>query len=375
MRVMVLNTDYPEFIARSYRDDPGLARRSWAEQWQVRCAFLFGVCDWYSGALRRLGHEAADVIVNHGPLQAAWAREHGLAEPGPPVPPSLLARLVRRLRRRDGQDPIAPALQDVLAAQIAAFAPDVLIVLAMTEIPTAFLRRLQPRPRIIVGQHAALPLPRDDWAVYDLVVSSFGPTVDDLRRRGLRCELLDLACEPSVQDAIGERSRDIPVSFIGSLAHPVYAPRRAMLEAVCRAIPATRVFTPHPEHLGPAARACWAGDAFGRAMYEVLGRSRITLNHHGEVGPWANNLRLYEACLMGAALVTDDRPHLAEILAPGSECLAVGTAGDYAAACTALLADPARLGALACAGRERVLRDHTWDARLRRLCALTGALA
>jgi hypothetical protein len=40
-------------------------------------------------------------------------------------------------------------------------------------------------------------------------------------------------------------------------------------------------------------------------MYRVLECSKIVINHHGDVAPWANNLRLFEATGTGALLLTD----------------------------------------------------------------------
>jgi hypothetical protein len=51
-------------------------------------------------------------------------------------------------------------------------------------------------------------------------------------------------------------------------------------------------------------------------MYKILGRSRIVLNHRGDIAPFANNLRLYEATGMGALLITDWKKNLHEMLEP-----------------------------------------------------------
>src|SRR6185369_9585100 len=69
-----------------------------------------------------------------------------------------------------------------------------------------------------------------------------------------------------------------------------------------------------------APRASVHGQAFGRSMYEILGRSKVTLNVHAAwAGPDANNLRLFEATGMGAALVTEEAQNLSDLFEPGSE--------------------------------------------------------
>src|ERR1700748_1694095 len=86
MRILVLNADYPRFLAWFYRRQPGLENASYAVQMTARNARLFGVADFYSRNFAALGHRAAEVHVNNPWLQGAWAREHGMAieSPGPP---------------------------------------------------------------------------------------------------------------------------------------------------------------------------------------------------------------------------------------------------------------------------------------------------
>ena len=79
MRILVLNADYPRFLAWFYRRQPGLENASYAAQMAARNASLFGVADFYSRNFAALGHAAAEIHVNNPWLQSAWAREHGMA--------------------------------------------------------------------------------------------------------------------------------------------------------------------------------------------------------------------------------------------------------------------------------------------------------
>jgi spore maturation protein CgeB len=79
MRILVLNADYPRFLAWLYRRQPGLENAAYAAQLAARNQSLFGVADFYSRNFTALGHGAAEIHVNNPWLQAAWAREHGMA--------------------------------------------------------------------------------------------------------------------------------------------------------------------------------------------------------------------------------------------------------------------------------------------------------
>src|SRR5882724_3925972 len=78
MRILVLNADYPRFLAWFYRRQPALENAGYATQMAARNASLFGVADFYSRNFAALGHSAAELHVNNPWLQAAWAREHGM---------------------------------------------------------------------------------------------------------------------------------------------------------------------------------------------------------------------------------------------------------------------------------------------------------
>ena len=88
MRILLVNTDYPDFTRWLYARHAGLESRSYDEQLRVRYESLFGVADFWSRALRELGHEAHDLYVNVAPLQGRWAAEHGIRPARGPVHPS-----------------------------------------------------------------------------------------------------------------------------------------------------------------------------------------------------------------------------------------------------------------------------------------------
>ena len=137
MRILVLNADYPGFLAWFYRRQPGLESTPYATQMAARNASLFGVANFYSKNFAALGHTAAEIHVNNPWLQAAWAREHGMAT-GPLEPPGVIGRkgvpawlqrvvtpfkpILRPLARKIGMSPRLNArAEKVLLAQIEDF--------------------------------------------------------------------------------------------------------------------------------------------------------------------------------------------------------------------------------------------------------------
>src|SRR5260370_33479328 len=78
-----------------------------------------------------------------------------------------------------------------------------------------------------------------------------------------------------------------------------------------------------PPRASPASsplHRCYQGEVWGTEMYQVLRRSRITLNSHIDLaGREAGNMRLFEATGVGAFLLTDFKDNLHTLFAPDRE--------------------------------------------------------
>ena len=117
MRFLILNTDYPQFLAQFYAENTGLAEESFERQMSDRMETMFGVADFYSQGLRKLGHLAVDVHANNGHAQQVWGREHGITFAPCDSTPRELFPWICRMERGKWQ-------YEVLAAQIKHYRPD-----------------------------------------------------------------------------------------------------------------------------------------------------------------------------------------------------------------------------------------------------------
>jgi spore maturation protein CgeB len=368
MRFLILEADYPEFLRSLYATHPGLETRPHAEQMQVRRTSLFGQSSFYSENLKELNHEAYDVYPNNELMQAAWAKEHGVA----------VRAWNFRLRRsivpwisRAGQ---YHRMCDILAAQIKHYKPDVIFNQMMNGLSTRFLREIKHHCRLLVGKHAATRLSdTEDWTVYDLVVSSFPPTVEWFRERRVRAQLHRIGFEPSVLSQLIDSEQKIPASFVGSF-HPVHRTRVQWLEHIC-AVSQVQVWSAEPTDLPLASsiRRSYVSQAWGRDMFQVLRNSLVTLNHHGEIPPFANNLRLFEATGVGTLLITDWKENLKEMFEPGKEVVTYRTSEECAELIRYYLQHDDERREIACAGQQRTLRDHTYTQRVQEFVGMVEA--
>jgi len=387
MKFLILNTDYPEFLRWLYAQHSGLENQPYEEQMRVRMKSLFGVADFYSSNLRKLGHEARDIHANNEFMQKAWAREHGMPIEEPTPMGRRVRTILQRARGIATKTPLRylkplfrPVLRsldsqqawfyDILTAQMKHYKPDVLLNQAMDGISTRFLREMKPYVRLLVGQIAAPLLENEDYGCYDLVISSLNNFVEYFRNQGIRSELHRLGFGTKVLEMIDPGdNKTLPVSFVGNLSY-AHEERVRLLEHLCRRFDNIRIWGKGIESLPPDSpiRQRYMGQAWGKEMYQILCSSKATLNCHGKwSGEYANNCRLYEATGVGTLLITDWKVNLHEMFEPGKEVVAYHTPEECVELIKYYLVHDDEREAIARAGQQRTLREHTYYQRMQEL--------
>jgi len=383
MRILVLNADYPRFLRWFYGRQPGLQNTSYAAQMAARNASLFGVADFYSRNFTALGHQAAEIHVNNPWLQSAWAREHGMAFENPEPPggaghrelPRWLQRaakplkpMLRPLARKIGLSPKLDAqAEKILLAQIEEFRPDLIINQDIFYIDTGLIQRIKAiGGPIVIGQVGIEPSRGVDWSIYDLMISQLPTTVRSFRSLGIRAELNHLAFEPTILEALPAAPvADVDVSFVGTVSVD-HQQRIALLEAVARRYDLKLwCHQPHGLPTSSPLHRCFQGEVWGANMYQVLRRSRITLNSHIDMaGREAGNMRLFEATGAGAFLLTDFKDNLDTLFAPDREVAVWRSIDDCLNVIGDMTGDDNGRAGIARAGHERTMAQHTYRHRV-----------
>ncbi len=128
-------------------------------------------------------------------------------------------------------------------------------------------------------------------------------------------------------------------------------------------------------------------DAFGRGwpggalddddMVALYSHSRINLGFGG-IGHSRTLMCLkgrdFEVPLSGGLYLTQHNPELALVFDIGREIVTYADEADCASKIRALLADPERAAAIRAAGRDRCLRDHTYEARWTQVFVAAGLI-
>jgi spore maturation protein CgeB len=229
--------------------------------------------------------------------------------------------------------------------------------------------------RFLIGQHAATRLTMDSsFQCYDLMISSFPPTVDFFRRRGFLAALNRLGFDSRILARLRPTQQKFDVALVGSFAD-VHSSRVALLNELYAKLPrpeTIKVWAPTVGHLPVESpiRRHYMGPAWGYHMYEILNDSKMTLNHHGDVLPYANNMRLFESTGTGTLLITDWKENLYEMFESGKEVVTYRTPEECAEKIQHYLTHEAERQTIASAGQARTLRDHTYQCRMQEFVGL-----
>jgi spore maturation protein CgeB len=110
-------------------------------------------------------------------------------------------------------------------------------------------------------------------------------------------------------------------------------------------------------------------NTFARAISTARINLNITRRSHATV-PGSSTCRPFELAAAGAAIVSNPHEGIERWLEPGSEVIVVEDSDQALSAYRELLADPAQAEAMGARARERVLDEHTYVHRARRLLEL-----
>jgi hypothetical protein len=232
-------------------------------------------------------------------------------------------RMQRRWAQENGM-PARATLDEILLAQIEQHRTEVLYNLDPVRFPSSFVRRLPGSVRKTLCWRAA-PSGQADLTAYAAVLGNFPVILDSWRRKGCRAEWFAPAIDPTM-DAYGHEKRPIDVLFVGGYSRH-HSGRAKILENVARLDGSQHVvycldtsrltqlaesaigrLLPLQQHRRPSAIAKIAKPpVFGRALYELIGQSKIVLNGAIDMaGADRGNMRCFEAMGCGALLLSDD---------------------------------------------------------------------
>lgn len=337
-RILFINTFYSGFIKNHYQRAPGLENQPYWQQKRSLQEQCFGDSDFYSSGMIAAGWDADDLIVNCPELQSAWLQEQACP----------------------ARDALSTAIE-----QVRQFEPDVVYLQDLSLASSDFICSLKRHCRMVAGQIASPVPPQADLSGIDVLFSSFPHFVERFRQQGKTAWYQPLAFEPRLLQRLPVMERQYPVTFVGGVS-PHHGKGLDNLQKIAEIVPLD-CWGYGADLLPPDSplRRCHHGQVWGLDMFAILRQSAITVNRHIDVAEdYANNMRLFEATGCGALLITDYRSNLNELFEIGREVVAYRSPEEAAALIKYYQANPAEAAAIAKAGQERTLRDHTYKRRM-----------
>ena len=402
--LLVLTTVYDGYL-RARLDGLGIgSAQSYEEARDRFVADRITPVDAYRRYLSAEGVRVEEHYANVAPLQQLWVAQN---------------------RRK----PNAPrSLAAIVVEQVRAFEPDVIFIDDLYFFDDALRRAIRaaaPPSLRLIGWRASATRDLSELAGCDVILTATRHFLDELVRAGMRAEYLPLGFDEMLSsEGVPDMQRDLPFTFTGTLdplrvhtrrydlvrsllpitplevwsnfqiaARASAAKRlldasattvdaalagmgfgvasRESMPLVRRATGARRDYLP----IAPEYASRFHAPVFGRANARVLGRSRTTLNAHSDwAGDSVGNVRLFEATGLGACLITERRPGLAEFFAVDEEIVTYGGPEECAERVLYLLEhDDVRRG-IADRGRTRTYQDHTQRKRVAQFDAIVHSV-
>lgn len=363
MKILFVDTYYPKFIEKFRKDHPKFHKYSYKVYKQKLLKTFFGTSDFYSRALRKLGHKADEIIVNDEILQRKWAAENNLNVSGNGLI-TILQRLPY-LYRFFGQP---KWIQEIALEQINKYKPDIVYIQNLSILNPESLVKIKKICKLVVGQIAS-PLPPGRYLkCFDLIISSFPHFVKKFREVGIDSEFQLLAFEPRALSKVGTPKNIYDVVFVGSFS-PYHVKGIKSLEELAKNIP-VHVWGTGIKYLSPLSplRRHYHGEAWGLDMYKIFAKSKIVINRHiSTSGEYANNMRMYESTGMGALLITDYKKNLGQIFKVGKEVVAYKNEEDLIKKVKYYLKNDREREKIAKAGQAKTLKAHNYGNRMEEL--------
>jgi len=214
-----------------------------------------------------------------------------------------------------------------------------------------------------------------DPSEYDLVLSNSEGGIPRLLELGARrAEAVFWAADPELFAPLAvEKETDVFFYGYGDKFRREWM--RELVGEPSRRLPDLDFALGGRDFLGDVGLARAIGDVPFNVFPRAISAARINLNvtrgAHATV-PASSTCRPFELAACAAAIVSNPHEGIERWFEPGRELMVVADAVEAVDAYRELLADPAQAGELGRRARERVLDEHTYAHRARRLLALLG---
>jgi spore maturation protein CgeB len=390
-RFVRVTSNYPQFIQSFYLKNPDIHMRSYSDQYLEITRDSYETATSYTKNLKEIGVSAFDIISNAEILQNTWKKENNL-------PPETTS-------------------QELILKQLEYYRPEVVWIDDFTIIDKAWkaeLLKKVPSIKLLIGQICAPynSITEEKFKLFDIMLTCIPCFKKDLTKLGVKTHLVYYGFETSALENInvGNYFPETDFLFSGSLyaGSGFHKSRIEYIETMLRSgididlycnleswktvmakkgmyftlnalkklhlenvinnvqfLKKNKSYGDVPVHYySKKLLESSKPPVFGYEMYQLLYRSKICFNIHGEVAEkCAGNIRLFEATGLGTCLVTDWKENITDLFVPDKEIVTYRSVDECIEKVKWLIANPAEREKIAKAGQKRTLTDHTMAKR------------
>jgi spore maturation protein CgeB len=357
MNFLILDSYYGNFLSSFYSSHPSVSGMNFDSHRELLMSQRFSVSDAYSYNLRKLGHDAQEIVTNDDILQLKWARENQIKLINVPRSANVLFNKFGYNWR-----------YKIIKSQVEKIKPDILYIQESNILSDKFISKLKPMVKLIVGQIAS-PIPSHrTYKFYDLVLTALPYFVERFNEKGIKSEYFQLAFDERILNEIGPIEHELDFTFVGGVSK-AHADRYELINTLSESS-ALELFGYGRDLLNMNSKAYihHHGEVWGLEMYRALAKSKITLNCHEEMaGNYACNMRLYEATGTGSCLTTDWKQNLSDIFEIDKEIITYRSVEELNDKVSYFLDNEDERARIAIQGQKRTLKEHTYYHRMKEL--------
>jgi spore maturation protein CgeB len=390
-KLLTISVMYDGFLKSFYKKNPDYRFLQYKSQYEHIVDETSEPVGSYTKVFNRHGIEAACIITNAAWLQKKWQIENG----------------------------VHSTSNDLLVLeQVKKYRPDVLWI----DSPDYFekkwvdmVRQFVPDIKLIIGSHCApygLAM-LENLRNLDFILTCTPGMRDEFEKNGLKAFLVYHAFDSDILDKLKDKADSSPENdfiFSGSLfkGGGFHNKRIELLESILkknidlkiygnleagykttakqliyyilrvvdffkigkllRKVPLILKHEAYGENLisnySVKLKKAMHSPVFGIEMFQLLKKSKIILNIHGDVaGDYAGNVRLFEATGVGSCLLTDYKKNLSELFDVEKEIVVFNGNEDCINKIEWLLANDEAREKIASAGQQKTLLVHSIEER------------
>ena len=301
IKILQLESFYPQFIGTAYQKIPGLENTRFKEQINHLLDSGFSGGHNTTPYFNPQRWESHYIIINCHWSQKKWAKENGL--------------------------PIDTPNREILTAQLRSIKPDILYLSDIPGFDFSILNELPYHP-LVVGWHATTLSDHTPWGNFDLVLSGIKKIRDGALSKGAKAAAEFMPAAPPYRSLGSSTFRPSSLVFSGSFYGGIHDERTEQFRRLSRGLDklSLDIYTSNSFEIKADEKIRLHPALYGNDVIRLYAEHAMVLDFRGQFNLEDNgsaretsNMRIFEATRAGSLLLTERSPNLERYFVFGQE--------------------------------------------------------